>query len=136
MIHHIPESLFGNTVQLHGVRFIHRVEQRWKGIAQIEAATTSVADIEYPLQFFKQGRLIVKLGIFPVQRMPLRGFKATFTTTFYRCRHFTASLLFTSVLRFQGSGFSAAAGQKTAGQIEKETNSSPRSSQRTLRKKI
>ena len=34
----------------------------------------------------------------------------------------------------QGSGFSVAAGQKTAGQIEKETNSSPRSSQRTPRK--
>jgi hypothetical protein len=35
-----------------------------------------------------------------------------------------------------GSGFSPAAGKKTAGLIEKETNSSPRSSQRTLRKKI
>jgi hypothetical protein len=35
-----------------------------------------------------------------------------------------------------GSGFSAAAGRRKASQIEKETNSSPRRSQRTLRKKI
>jgi hypothetical protein len=34
------------------------------------------------------------------------------------------------------TGASAAAGQKTAGLIEKKTNSSPQSSQRTLRKKI
>jgi hypothetical protein len=34
------------------------------------------------------------------------------------------------------AGFSPAAGKKTAGLIEKETNSSPRSSQRTLRKTI
>jgi hypothetical protein len=36
----------------------------------------------------------------------------------------------------QGSGLSPAAGKKTDGQIEKETNSSPQSSQRTLRKRI
>jgi hypothetical protein len=41
--------------------------------------------------------------------------------------------------RFQVSGFGCQPSRrqkKTAGQIEKETNSSPRSSQRTLRKKI
>jgi len=45
-----------------------------------------------------------------------------------------------SPLRLSGyggqAGVSPAAGQKTAGLIEKETNSSPQSSQRTLRKKI
>jgi hypothetical protein len=38
--------------------------------------------------------------------------------------------------RFQVLGVSAAAGKKMAGLIEKETNSSPQSSQRTPRKKI
>jgi hypothetical protein len=94
MIHHIPKDLFGDPVQLHRFRLIDRVKQRWKGIAQVEAATASMANIENPLQFFKQGFLVVKIRIFPIQWMPLRGSETTFTTAFYGCGHIVFSRMF------------------------------------------
>ena len=73
MIDDIPVHCPGHTVQLHGVGLVDGVEQRREGVAQTEAAATSMADVIDALEFGKQVRLVVEAFAGPVQRMACRG---------------------------------------------------------------
>jgi len=63
MVDHLPIGLFIDAVELPGLRLVDQLEQRRKGVAQIEAAPAAVANIEYPLEFLlERGRIIELRG--------------------------------------------------------------------------
>ena len=72
MIDDVPVNGFGNAVDFHRVRLVDCVEQSWKRIAKIEAATAAVADIEDALKLLKKRSFRVKFFRLPVKRVPGR----------------------------------------------------------------
>ena len=69
---------------IDGIQFaigggVDEVEKARKRIAEIEAAAAAVTNIEDPPQFGVELGFVIKIRILPVQRMPGRGFKTTFT---------------------------------------------------------
>jgi hypothetical protein len=52
VIHYLPEDLPPDARDLALRGRIDGIEQRRKRVAQVEAAPTAVADVEYALEFF------------------------------------------------------------------------------------
>jgi hypothetical protein len=71
------EILAGDGVELARLRLIDQIEELGERVAQIEAAAAAVADVEDATQLFVELRLIVELGIVPVERMPNGRFETT-----------------------------------------------------------
>ena len=86
VIDHLPVVLFFNPIDFKCRRLVHQVEQGREGLTQTDAATTSMADIEHPLHLFEQRLFVIKIGAFPVQRMPGWRFQITFSRCCWR-RH-------------------------------------------------
>jgi hypothetical protein len=74
MVHDLPVVLLGNTVHLHGVGLIHKVEQGRKGVAEADTASAAMTDVVDAFQFTEKLILVIERCIFPVQRMPGRSF--------------------------------------------------------------
>ncbi len=81
MIHDLPVHLARDAVDFTGIGFVHGIEQRREGMAQAEAAPTSVADVEHPLEFGEQLILVVERLVTPRYRVTSRCFKTAFART-------------------------------------------------------
>ena len=66
------------NVEFAGLAFVDQIEQGRKRTAQTDAATATVADVEYTMQFRIELVLIVEVGRLPVDRMPGRCFQTAF----------------------------------------------------------
>src|SRR5204863_9611137 len=64
-------------VDLHGSGSVHQVEQGRKGGAQVHAPPAAVADVEDAPELLLELRLVVELGVLPVERMPRRRLERT-----------------------------------------------------------
>jgi hypothetical protein len=72
MIDNVPVGFLGYAIDFHRIGLVDSVEKRWKGIAEIETATTPMADIEDPFELIEQRGLVVKLVGTPVKCVPCR----------------------------------------------------------------
>jgi hypothetical protein len=72
MIDDVPVHLLRDAIDFHRVRFIDCIEQRWKRVAEIKAATAAVADIEDTFKLLKKRSFVVKFFRLPVERVPCR----------------------------------------------------------------
>lgn len=81
MINDVPVNLFRDAVDFHRIRFINCIEQRRKGIAQVETASAAMTNIEDTLQLLEERSFGVKLFGLPVQRMPGWRLKAAFASS-------------------------------------------------------
>ena len=78
VVHYLPEHFPVDTVDLARGRLVNCIEQRGKGLAKIEAAAASVADVEHPLELFRQSGFVVESGIAPVDRVARGSLEAAF----------------------------------------------------------
>src|SRR5690242_5483038 len=78
-IGHLPEFLLFDSIQLAGGPLVYQVEQAGKCCAQIDAAAAAVANIEHTLHLGEQLWFVVKIGIFPIERMTFWSLKAAFS---------------------------------------------------------
>ncbi len=69
MVYDLPVIFPGYSVEFHGVGIVNGAEQGWEGIAEIEATTAAVADVENATELIKQGFFLVELTRTPVERM-------------------------------------------------------------------
>jgi hypothetical protein len=67
VIDDVPVNTLGNRVELHTFRLIDCIEQRRKRIAQIETATTAVANVEDALKLFEELGLVIEFVGLPVK---------------------------------------------------------------------
>src|SRR3954449_6672049 len=68
----VPMDLLVDAIELERGARIDRIEQGGERMAEAEAAPTSVADVEHPLELFLERALVSERGIAPVERM-MRG---------------------------------------------------------------
>lgn len=73
MIDDVPVNLFRYAVDLHRIGLVDRIEQGGKRIAQIETASTAVADVEHALEFREHRIVVIKFVGLPVEGMSIRG---------------------------------------------------------------
>ena len=78
LIDDLAEILLVHPVEFAGLAFVDQIEQGRKRTAQTDAATATVADVEYTMQFRIELVLIVEVGRLPVDRMPGRCFQTAF----------------------------------------------------------
>src|SRR5690606_18098125 len=78
VIDDVPVDLLVDGLDLTRARLVHRIEQRGKRVAQVEAAATAVTDIEDALELLEERLLVQELGIFPRNRMASRRLYAAF----------------------------------------------------------
>ncbi len=84
VIDHLPVIFRCHAIDFHAVALVDQVEQGWESIAKVDAATTSMTDIENTFEFGEDRGLVVKTWIVLSQRMTSRGVE----TTLARCsRH-------------------------------------------------
>src|SRR6185437_13764427 len=69
VVDHLPVDTLVDAVDLQGRRGIDGVEQRRKGIAQVEAATAAVTDLEDPRELLLERSLVVEARLAPLQWM-------------------------------------------------------------------
>jgi len=81
MIDDVPIHRLGNAVDFHRIRLINCIEQRRKGIAQVEATTATMADVENSLQLLKKRFLGVEFFRLPIECMPCRRLEATLASS-------------------------------------------------------
>ena len=67
-----------HAVELAGRTIVDQIEQPREGVAEIEAATAPVTDVEDALHFLFEGRLVPEPGILPIQVVTDRCFEAAF----------------------------------------------------------
>ena len=65
----LPVHLARHAVEFAGGRLVDRIEQRRKRVAQTEAATAAVADIEDAFEFRIQRFVRGEFGVAPIERM-------------------------------------------------------------------
>src|SRR3989475_2761416 len=73
----LPVVLLCNAVDLHGRGGVHQVEQGREGGAQVHAPPAAVADVEDAPELLLDLRLVVELGVLPVEPMPGRSLERT-----------------------------------------------------------
>ncbi len=78
LVDDVPVGLLLDTVHLAVGRGIDQIEQCRKALAQADAATTAVADVEHALHLLGGRRFIVEVGVLPVDGVPGRGFEVAF----------------------------------------------------------
>jgi hypothetical protein len=81
VIDDLPVDLLGNAIDLHGLRLVNRVEQGGKRIAEIEAATAAMANVEDTLKLLEKRSLVVKLFRLPVKWVPGRRLKTALASS-------------------------------------------------------
>jgi hypothetical protein len=69
VIDDVPVHLLVDGIEFARGCFVDRIEQGGETIAERETTATAVTDIEYALEFFLEGGLVVERGISPVERM-------------------------------------------------------------------
>jgi hypothetical protein len=69
MVNNLPISFLIDAGELPGLRVVDQLEQRRKGVAQIEAAAAAVADIENPLEFLLERGRVMELRFLPPKCM-------------------------------------------------------------------
>src|SRR5579872_2609373 len=79
VVHHFPVDLAIDTIELHGLRGVDRIEQCWKRVAEAEAAPAAVADLEHALELASDRRLVVELRIAPIDRVSGGRLQTPFT---------------------------------------------------------
>jgi hypothetical protein len=62
VIDDFPEDTLIDRGHLAGIGGVDRVEQRWEGVAEAEAAATAVADVEDALELLLERADIIELG--------------------------------------------------------------------------
>jgi hypothetical protein len=65
----LPKGPFIYAIELACLRVVDQIEQSRKGIAQIEAAAATMADVEYPFEFLLQRTGVIELRILLPKRM-------------------------------------------------------------------
>jgi hypothetical protein len=81
MIDDVPVNLFGNAVDFHRLRLVDRVKQGRERIAQIEAATAAVANIEDAFKLLKKRGFLVKFFGLPGKWVPGRRLKTALASS-------------------------------------------------------
>ena len=76
MIHHLPTRRLRDGGDFAGRRPVDVLEQDGKGIAQAEAATAAMADVEDAPDFAIERVLVPEFRILPVERVACRRLKA------------------------------------------------------------
>jgi hypothetical protein len=87
VVDHLPVIGFGDAIDFHRRGFIDQIEQCGKRLAQADAAAATVADVEHPLHFLEQRRLVEEIGIAPIQRVARGGFETAFANGHGRLRY-------------------------------------------------
>ena len=78
LIDHLHVVGLGDTIHFHRRRLVHQIEQRRKRGAQRHAAATAMAGVKYTLHLMVEFFFVVKIRIFPIQRVTGRGFEIAF----------------------------------------------------------
>ena len=65
----LGEVLPVDAVELSGLGLVDEVEQRRKGVAEVEAAAAAVADVEDPLELLLEGGRFVEFRVLPTEGM-------------------------------------------------------------------
>ncbi len=78
MIDDLPVIFFVNAIHFHRLGIIDKIKQRGEGIAQADATTATVTEIEDALHFVQDGIFVIKFGVFPVERVTGRSLQAAF----------------------------------------------------------
>jgi hypothetical protein len=81
----LPVVLLLDAVHFQGRRFVDQVEQRREGLAQADAATAAVADVEDALHLVVERSLVVEGRVVPVEGVAGRRFEVAFAGR--RCGH-------------------------------------------------
>src|SRR6185436_10634695 len=71
-------ALLRHALELDNRAVVDQVEEPWKGIAVIEAAPATVADLEEALHLPLERLFVPEPGVLPVQGKANRGFEAAF----------------------------------------------------------
>src|SRR5207248_3632350 len=75
-VHDLPVHLLLDARDLAACGGIHRIEQRWKGVAQAEAAAAAVADVVDALELPLERLDVVELRVAPGERTPRGSLEA------------------------------------------------------------
>jgi hypothetical protein len=67
LVDHLAIGLLVDAVEFAALLFVDQGKKRRKGIAQVEAAAATVADVEYPVEFLVQRIGVVELRLLPAQ---------------------------------------------------------------------
>ena len=57
---------FIDAVDLEGIGFVDKIEQCWKGVAQANAASATMADVKNTFHLCVQRISVVEIGVLPV----------------------------------------------------------------------
>jgi hypothetical protein len=76
VIDYLPIVLLVHGIEVAGLRLVDQIEQRRKGVAEIEAASAAVADLEHPFELLIERLGIVELWFLPGEGMPRRRLEA------------------------------------------------------------
>ena len=79
MIDDIPVNFFAYCVEFHTFRFIDRIKQGRKRVAQVETAPAALADVENALKFFLERISVIELIGLPGKRVPGRRLETAFS---------------------------------------------------------
>src|SRR5260221_8540449 len=79
LVDDLPVVLLRHAVDLHRLRVVDEVEQRWKGGAQADAAAAAVADVEDAPELGLRLEPVPELGRLPGQRVPGRRLERAFS---------------------------------------------------------
>ncbi len=78
VIYDFPVDLLVDPIDLARGGRVDGIKQCRKGVAQAEATTAAVADVEDALELFLECGLVVEIGITPVERMSGGGLETAF----------------------------------------------------------
>ena len=78
LVDHFPVIFFINTVDLHGLALIDQVKQRGEGAAQADATPAAMTDVKNALHLLERQVFVVKIGVFPVERVTGRSVEVAF----------------------------------------------------------
>jgi hypothetical protein len=84
MVDHLRERALVDAVEFARARFVDQIKQRGKGVAEVEAPATAVANVEHPLDFLFERLGIVESGLLPAECVPARRLEAALTGRFHR----------------------------------------------------
>ena len=78
LIDDFAEVFFRDTVELAGLALVDQIKQSREGVAEDDATSAAMADIEDALLFLERRLFAVVIRILPIDRMPDRRFQAAF----------------------------------------------------------
>ena len=78
-VHDFFEIPARNSVEFAAFRFVDEIEEPREAVAEVEAAPAGVTNVEDAAHFGVELRLVIEIGVLPIQRMPDRRFETAFS---------------------------------------------------------